>query len=124
MRQGMASESSEKVEIDEARQQIAKGEATAIDVRDEDQWSQEHVINAIHLPDIESSSELEELDEGSRLIVFADSDRAASEAAEALREKGFETAIAKGGMKAWNKEGFNVQPTDDPDEDTELGRGN
>jgi rhodanese-related sulfurtransferase len=81
------------------------------------------VTNAIHIPDVESSSQLEELEEGSRLIVFAESDRAAGEAAEALREKGFEAAIAKGGMKAWNKEGFNVQPTEDPDEDTELGGG-
>jgi rhodanese-related sulfurtransferase len=119
----MASGRSEKLEVSEARQQIAKGEARAVDVRDEDQWSEEHVINAIHLPDPEDASALEELEEGSRLVVFADSDRAAGKAAETLRERGFDAVIASGGMKAWGKEDFNVQPTDDPDEDTELGRG-
>jgi rhodanese-related sulfurtransferase len=119
----MASGSGEKLEIEEARKQIGSGEARAVDVRDDDQWSEEHVTNALHLPDLENSAALDELEEGSRVVVFADSDRAAGKAAETLREKGFDAAIAKGGMKAWNKEGFNVQPTEDPDEDTELGRG-
>jgi rhodanese-related sulfurtransferase len=118
----MGSEKAEKLEIDEARQQIASGDARAVDVRDEEGWKEGHVTNAIHMPEADSSPELEELDEGSRLIVFAENDRAAGEAAEGLREKGFEVAIASGGMDAWNKEGFQIQPTDDPDEETELGR--
>ena len=118
----MDSGRSEKLDIEEVRRQIATHEARAIDVRDEDQWSQAHVTNAVHVPGLETSPELDALEGEARLIVFADNDRSAGKAAKKLREKGFDAAIAKGGMKAWNKKGFYIQPTDDPDEDTELGR--
>jgi rhodanese-related sulfurtransferase len=46
----MASEG-EKVGVEEARREIAGGDATAVDVRSEEEWSEGHVPGAIHLPD-------------------------------------------------------------------------
>jgi rhodanese-related sulfurtransferase len=119
----MAREASDKLSIEDARREIAGGEAMPVDIRDEEQFMAGHVTGAIRLPKEQPSPELDDLDPGSRLIVFADEDRAASEAVKAMRDKGFDAVAAEGGMKAWAKENFRTQPTEDPDEDTELGAG-
>ena len=113
----------EKVDIEDARREIAGGEALALDVRDEEQWGEAHVAQAIHMPIERLPSELESLDPDTRLIIFADDDGAADDAVESLEENGFDAAVAKGGMKAWIKKAYRTQPTEDPDEDTELGKG-
>jgi rhodanese-related sulfurtransferase len=113
----------EKIDIEDARREIAGGEAQALDVRDEEQWGEAHVAQAIHMPVERLPSELECLDPDMRLIVFADDDGAADEAVASLREHGFEAAVAKGGMKAWIKKAFRTQPTSDPHPETELGGG-
>jgi rhodanese-related sulfurtransferase len=113
----------EKVDIEDARREIAGGEAQALDVRDEEQWGEAHVAQAIHLPIERLPSEVETLDPDTRLIVFAENDRAAGKAVKSLRKSGFDAAVAKGGMKAWIKKAFRTQPTSDPHPETELGGG-
>jgi rhodanese-related sulfurtransferase len=81
------------------------------------------VPGAIHLPDGDPGDEGEGPDDGARLIVVAKNGKLAAEAASKLSERGYEVVAVDGGMDDWISEGFNVQPTDDPDEDTELGRG-
>jgi rhodanese-related sulfurtransferase len=47
----MASAGTESVGVDEARREIARGDAIAVDVRSEEDWSAGHVPGAIHLPE-------------------------------------------------------------------------
>ena len=56
-------------------------------------------------------------------MVIADKGKAAARAAKELAEKGYNAAAFNGSMKEWTSEGYAVQPTEDPDEDTELGAG-
>ena len=119
----MHAEAGDKESIEEARQQVARGEAQAVDVRDEEQWSEGHVTGAVHLPKDRLSTADEVLDQDRRVIVFAADDKGAAEAAETLRDAGFDAAVAEGGMDAWTSEDFKTQPSQDPDDDTELGAG-
>ena len=119
----MGGERTDKLSIEEARVAIAGGEADALDIREEEDWSKAHVPGAIHIPMNQLSSGLDELDSDRRLIVFAGDEDSGREAVSALRERGFDAAIAEGGIKEWSSEDFRLQPTEDPDEDTELGAG-
>ena len=119
----MESEAGESRDIKAARQEIATSEAQAVDIRDESDWSEGHVPGAIHLPASKLEVAGEVFEAGQRLVVIADDDDSGAEAVAALRESGFEAVVAEGGMDAWRSEGFTLQPTDDPDADTEIGRG-
>jgi rhodanese-related sulfurtransferase len=110
-------EAEETVGVEQAREAVAGGEAKALDVRDEEEWSGAHVPGAIHLPADQLSSALDELDLDSeqRLVVFASDKSAGSEAVSTLREKGFEASLVEGGIEQWSSEDFRLQPTEDPD---------
>jgi phage shock protein E len=117
----MASAGTETVAVDEARRQIAGGEATAVDVRSEEKWSEGHVPGAIHLPDADPEAGTKRPEEGARLIVIGEGAEQAKEAAAKLAEAGYEAVAVDGDMGDWTSENFPIQPTPDPDEDTELG---
>jgi rhodanese-related sulfurtransferase len=115
------SDGKESVGVDEARREIAGGDATAFDVRSEEEWSEGHIPGAIHLPDGDPEAATKPLRDGARLMVIAKDGRAAEQAAEALRDDGYDAVAVDGGMDDWASEDFKIQPTADPDEDTELG---
>jgi rhodanese-related sulfurtransferase len=116
----MASEG-EKVGVEEARREIAGGSATAVDVRSEEEWSEGHVPGAIHLPDGDPEAGTKPLERGARLMVIAKDGEMAVHAAKDLREGGYDAVAVEGGMDDWVSEDFPIQPTADPDEETELG---
>jgi hydroxyacylglutathione hydrolase len=116
-------EDRERLGVKDARREIAGGEATAVDVRSGEEWSEGHVPGAIHLPDGDPEAATKPLERGARLLVIAGDDEHAVSAAQDLRERGYDAAAVEGGMKDWVSEGFPIQPTADPDEDTELGLG-
>jgi rhodanese-related sulfurtransferase len=120
----MASETkSQKIGVEEARREIAGGKATAVDVRSDEEWSEGHVPGALHLPDGERDSEAggNFPEEGARLMVIAKDGKLAGQAAAKLADEGYDAVAVDGGMDDWESEDFNLQPTPDPDEDTELG---
>lgn len=111
----------EKIGVAEARREIAGGDATAVDVRSDEEWSEGHVPGAIHLPDGDPEQVTKPLDQGARLLVIAKDGKLAARAATKLAEQGYNAAAVDGGMDDWVSEDFPIQPTVDPDEDTELG---
>ena len=113
----MESATPKKLSIDDARREIAGGDAQAVDVRGEDDWLENHVPGAIHVPGGDSEAAAEALESGWRLLVIGEDDADAAKAAAALRERGFEAIVVEGGMSAWKSEGYTVQPSDDPDPD-------
>jgi rhodanese-related sulfurtransferase len=113
----------EKVGVGDARTEIARGDAVAVDVRSEEEWNEGHVPGAIHLPDGDLDGAAERPEDGARLMVIAKKGRLAAKAAGRLSEQGYDAIAVDGGMDEWISEDFNVQPTEDPDEETELGAG-
>ena len=49
-RSAMASDA-KKVSVEDARQEVARGDAVAVDVRSKEEWSKGHVPGAIHFPE-------------------------------------------------------------------------
>ncbi len=109
------------ISVEEARMEIAGGDAVAVDVRSEEEWSKGHVPGATHLPDVQGDASADRPDDGARLVVIAKDGRQAAEAASSLRDQGYDAVAVDGDMGDWISEGFQLQPTPDPDEDTELG---
>jgi rhodanese-related sulfurtransferase len=109
------------VTVEDARREIAGGDATAVDVRSEEEWSGGHVPGAIHLPDGDPEQATRPLENGARLLVIASDDKLATSAANDLKELGYDAVAVDGGMDDWVSESYPIQPTDDPDGDTELG---
>jgi rhodanese-related sulfurtransferase len=110
---------SETVEPGEARRLIAAGEAKAVDVRGEDEWRDARIPGAIRLEDEDLDAQVAEIAAEVRLIVVGEDERA-REVAEALESRGREAALLDGGVEAWRKEDYPVQPSDDPDEDVTI----
>jgi rhodanese-related sulfurtransferase len=112
----------ETVDVEAARREIASGDSQAVDVRPEEEWSKGHVPGAIHFPEGGSATDrTHKLEEGARLIVIASNDKLAARAAKDLSARGYDAVAVDGDMGDWVSEGFPIQPTTDPDEDTELG---
>jgi phage shock protein E len=119
----MASETkAQKISVEEARKEIAGGNAVAVDVRSEEEWSEGHVPGATHLPDADAAGAPDRPQDGARLVVIAKDGQAAAEAASRLTDEGYDAVAVDGDMDDW-AEDYNLQPTGDPDEDTELGAG-
>ena len=108
----------DRLDVDSARKLIAAEGATAIDLRDHDDFAEGHIAGAVNVSEEDLESHLdEELSKDDPVIVVcADGDRS-SEVAESLRERGYEAASIKGGMRAWQKEDLPAQP---PESDQEY----
>jgi phage shock protein E len=111
----------EAVNVEQARREIAGGEAIAVDVRSEEEFSEGHVPGAIHFPDGESGKASKIPEKGARLMVVAKDGGLAARAASDLAEQGYDAVTVDGDMGEWLSEDFQIQPTPDPDEDTEIG---
>jgi rhodanese-related sulfurtransferase len=120
----MASEAkTQTISVEEARKEIAGGDAIAIDVRSDEEWSEGHVPGATHLPDAQAAAFADRPNEGARLMVIASDGKLAAQAAGRLSDEGYDAVAVDGGMDDWVSQDFKTQPTEDPDEDTELGAG-
>jgi rhodanese-related sulfurtransferase len=117
----MASAGTETAEVEQARREIAGGEAVAVDVRSEERWSEGHAPGAIHLPGGDPDAGSKRPDPGARLMVIGEDAEDAKRAAARLSEAGYEAVAVDGDMDDWRSKNFPIQPTPDPDEDTELG---
>jgi rhodanese-related sulfurtransferase len=106
--------------IVEARQEIAGGDAIAVDVRSEEEWNEGHVPGASHLPDADGDASAERPKPGARLMVIAKDGQMAVKAASRLADEGYDAVAVDGGMDDWSSEDFNVQPTEDVDEDADI----
>jgi phage shock protein E len=119
----MAQAGKESVEVEEARRQIAGREAVAVDVRSEEKFGEGHVPGAINLPGADPDAGTKKPEPGTRLMVIGEDAKQAKEAASKLSDAGYEAIAVEGDMGDWTSEKFPIQPTGDPDEDTELGAG-
>ncbi len=106
----------EAIDVEEARQAIASGDADALDIRDEETWSEGHVPGATHVSAEKLSSALDELDSDRRLIVFAPDPSSGREAVSTLRDHGFNASLVEGGIEQWSSKDFRLQPTEDPEQ--------
>jgi len=88
--------------------------ARVLDVREDSEWQQGHIPDAIHIPLGQLGSRLSELDaykgEDAPLVVACRSGNRSSMAAVRLRKAGFQSVYnLEGGTMAWQQAGMPLQ---------------
>jgi rhodanese-related sulfurtransferase len=103
-----------------ARELIASNEATVLDIRDDDEWHDKRVPGARRAFEPELDTALEEIEEDRALVIVCSDGKRSARLAAQLRERGRDAACIDGGMKAWERKKFAVQPSSDPDDDVRI----
>jgi rhodanese-related sulfurtransferase len=104
---------SDELAPDDAREVIATERGQTVDVRDGEEFAAGHIPGAVNVPEDELEKRLDELSKDGPVIVVCASGSQSARAAEQLRERGYEAASMKGGMKAWQGDSLPLQPAED-----------
>jgi sulfur-carrier protein adenylyltransferase/sulfurtransferase len=104
---------SEIAEVDaaRARELVESGEALVLDVREQDEWDEGHLPNAIHIPrgNLESRIERAEPDHTRPIFVYCAAGNRSAFAAKTLEELGYQDVVSlAGGFTDWKRNGFPV----------------
>jgi rhodanese-related sulfurtransferase len=102
----------ETVDLEEARQLIAKNEVEVIDLRDEEGWVEGHIPGA-HRAGDDLEAKLGDIAEDRRLLIVCRDGGESADQAEQLSQGDREAVSLEGGMDAWLSGGMPSQPTDD-----------
>jgi rhodanese-related sulfurtransferase len=102
----------ESVSPHDAASMLAKKQAIIVDVREEDEWNQQHIPGALHIPLGQLNSRLAELEQHKEtpIITQCQSGRRSQQALTVLKSLGFSKVYnLEGGIMAWNKAGLKAQ---------------
>jgi rhodanese-related sulfurtransferase len=93
-----------------AAELLAAGSATALDVREPDEWRAGHIAGALHIPMGELGERLGELPQGDIVAVCRSGARSGM-VTDALRRAGYRVENLDGGMQACQRSGLPLEPT-------------
>jgi rhodanese-related sulfurtransferase len=110
----------ETLEPEQARQLIASNEVTVLDVRADDDWHDKRVPGARHVSEAELDAALDQIEQEQAVVIVCDDGEQSAGLAARVRESGREAACIDGGMKAWEREKFPLQPSADADDDVKI----
>ena len=119
-----ATDSVHLIPIDEARAEIEAG-TRVIDVREQHEWDEAHLEQAIHVPQGETVERIDELapDRSEHLILHCRTDNRSARVAEALGELGYENLdVIEGGIVAWTEAGYPVVAQLSPEQRNRYSR--
>ena len=102
----------DELEPKRARELIAREGAQVLDLRDDDDFADDHIAGAVRPDGEDIDSALESLDEGQPVVVVCDDGGRSAEVAADLRERGYQAAAVKQGMKGWLGESMPTIPRD------------
>src|SRR5262245_6859645 len=98
----------ELLDLDSAREEIGAG-AKLIDVREQNEWDESHIEQALHVPQGELVERLDEVapDTSERLLLHCRTDNRSSRMAAELAGLGYDNvAVVEGGIVAWEDAGL------------------
>jgi sulfur-carrier protein adenylyltransferase/sulfurtransferase len=106
-----------RAEIDEvdaarARELVESGEPLVLDVREQDEWDEGHLPNAVHIPrgNLESRIERAAPDHSRPIVVYCAAGNRSAFAAKTLDELGYEDVVSlAGGFTDWKRNGLPVE---------------
>jgi rhodanese-related sulfurtransferase len=102
----------ETVDVEEARQLVAKNEVEVIDLRDDEAWVGGHLPGAHHAGE-DLDATLEKIDDDRKLLIVCADGQKSAEVAEKLSNDDREAIALEGGFDAWDEEGLRTQPSQD-----------
>lgn len=100
------------LDVRTAAKLVKGGDAVLLDVREHDEWREGHAPDAVHIPLGELAQRFTELPTGRRIVAVCRSGNRSSRATESLRRAGLQVENLEGGMKAWQKVGLPLEPSD------------
>jgi hydroxyacylglutathione hydrolase len=107
------------VTAEQAREMLAGNEASAIDIRGDEEWRAGHLPGARHRGEEGLASALEEIDSSQTVIIVCeDGDQSARLASET--ESDHTLVSLEGGMDAWRSADMPMQPSYDPEEGSPI----
>lgn len=96
----------------EATQMINRQDALVLDVREQAEYAQAHILNARGLPLSQLEARIGDIEKfkDKPLIVYCATDNRSSSAAATLKKRGFSNVVVlSGGFAAWQQAGLPVQ---------------
>jgi rhodanese-related sulfurtransferase len=108
------------VSPEQAREMLASNEASAIDIRGEEEWGAGHIPGARHRSEDEVEDALEQIAEGQTVIVACEDGERSARIAEKISDGGREATSIEGGMEAWRSQDMPMQPSYDPDDESKI----
>jgi rhodanese-related sulfurtransferase len=96
----------------EAANAVASGHAVIIDVREDSEWQEQHIPEAIHIPLGQLNARLTELKpyQSTKIITQCRSGRRSAQAQAALIAAGFSNVYnLEGGIIAWQQHGLKTE---------------
>lgn len=99
----------EEVSSQQAATLVSEHKAVIIDVREEDEWQQQHIEGAVHLPLGQLNTHLKDLEvyKNTAIITQCRSGKRSAAALEILKAAGFTRVYnMEGGIQAWEKAGL------------------
>jgi rhodanese-related sulfurtransferase len=103
----------EQLAPEDAREVVATQRGQAVDLRDREEFAQGHIPGAVNVPEEELSERVDELSKDLPVIVVCADGERSGQVVGQLRDRGFEAASVKGGMKAWGGGDMPLQPAED-----------
>jgi rhodanese-related sulfurtransferase len=91
----------EELEPDRARELIATEGGQVLDLRGDKEFAEGRIAGSVRPEGEDIDAALESLDEDQPVVVLCEDGKRSAEVAEDLRQRGYQAAIVKGGMKAW-----------------------
>lgn len=95
-----------EITAEEAAAIAASGEATLLDVRDEDEVTPASVSEAVHIPLAYLAARSSELPADGRVAVFCRGGGRGARAVAVLRAAGIDAVNVRGGLRAWQQSGL------------------
>lgn len=95
----------------EAAEMHAAKKAIIVDVREDDEWQEQHIPGALHIPLSQLDKRMDELKkQQSPLIMQCRSGKRSAKAQAALKAAGFADVYnLEGGLMAWQQQGLSVE---------------
>lgn len=100
----------ETLEPGRAREVIAGERGQVLDLRDEEEFAEAHIAGAVRAEDGDIDAAVESLDEDLPVLVVCEDGKRSEEVAGDLRERGYQAAVIKRGMKGWHGDGHPTIP--------------
>jgi len=91
------------ITVEEAHEMYEENptQITFLDVRTEEEYNAEHILDAVNIPLSELEERIGELDATKKIIVYSQSGKISRDACEILAENGFHAYNLLGGLDAW-----------------------
>ena len=97
-----------EISVQEAQKRIQNG-SLLLDVREQNEYDEEHISGAQLLPLSELMARFDELPKDQEIVAQCRSGKRSAQATEFLREQGYDVTNMEGGILRWKAEGL---PTD------------